>query len=209
MKFLFDLLPILLFFGSFKWAEGHANTAQNLVNQYLSDFISGGVVTLDQAPIILATAIAIVAAVLQIGALLISRKKVDAMLWISFIIIALFGGATIYFHSETFIKWKPSIIYWCYAAAFLIGQFVFKKNLLKSVMEKQLHLPDVIWFNLSLTWVGYFILMGLANLYVAFTFTTSTWVSYKLYSSGSIIVFVILQSLFLSKYITTPNDEAV
>jgi intracellular septation protein len=207
MKFLFDLLPILLFFGSFKWAEGHAETAQQLVNQYLSAFISGGVVTLEQAPIILATAIAIVAAVVQIGALLIGRKKVDAMLWISFIIIAVFGGATIYFHSETFIKWKPTIIYWCYAGGFLLAQFIFKKNLLRSVMESQLHLPDPVWFKLGLAWIAYFILMGLGNLYVAFNFSTSTWVSYKLYSSGSIIVFVIIQSLFLSKYISTPNDE--
>ncbi|MES2072898.1 MAG: septation protein A [Pseudomonadota bacterium] len=201
MKFLFDLFPVILFFGTFKWGEGHVSSAQAIVSEYLSSVISGGVAGIDQAPILLATAIAMLASVLQIGYLLVRRKKVDAMLWISFIIISVFGSLTIYFHSETFIKWKPTVLYWCYGAALLMGQYIFKKNLIRTAMESQLKLPEAVWTRLSLAWIGYCIVMGLVNLFVAFSFSTDVWVNFKLISVIAVMpAFVIGQSLFLSKY---------
>lgn len=201
MKFLFDLFPVLLFFASFKWGESNPDLAQAYVADYLSGLISGGVPGSEIAPILFATAVTLIASVCQIGYLLLRRKKVDAMLWISFIIIMVFGSATIYFHSETFIKWKPTVLYWCYAGAFILAQFVFKKNLIRLVMESQVKLPENIWSRLSVVWIAYFIVMGLLNLYVAFNFTTSTWASFKLISVAAIMpAFVILQSLFLAKY---------
>lgn len=201
MKFLFDLFPVLLFFASFKWGESNPELAQAYVADYLSGLISGGLPGSEIAPILFATAVTLIASVCQIGYLLLRRKKVDAMLWISFIIIMVFGSATIYFHSETFIKWKPTVLYWCYAGAFILAQFVFKKNLIRLVMESQVKLPENIWSRLSVAWIAYFIVMGLLNLYVAFNFTTSTWASFKLISVAAIMpAFVILQSLFLAKY---------
>ncbi|AEK62228.1 putative intracellular septation protein [Collimonas fungivorans Ter331] len=128
MKFLFDLFPVILFFGIFKWSEGHADAAQALASQYLSGFVSGGVVTVAQAPVLLATAVAIVATVAQIGYLLLRRKKVDAMLWVSLLIICVFGGATIYFHNDTFIKWKPTVLYWAFAVVLLVSQLLLKEK---------------------------------------------------------------------------------
>jgi len=201
MKFLFDLFPVILFFGTFKWGESHVSAAQTITSQYLSGLISGGVASPDQAPILLATAIAMLASVLQIGYLLIRRKSVDAMLWISFIIISVFGSLTIYFHSETFIKWKPTVLYWCYGAALLMGQFIFKKNLIRAAMESQLKLPDNVWAKLGLAWIAFCLVMGLANIFVAFNFSTDTWVNFKLISVVAVMpAFVIVQSLFLSKY---------
>ncbi|GGC92460.1 septation protein A [Undibacterium terreum] len=201
MKFLFDIFPVILFFGFFKWGEGHADTAQAITSQYLSGLVSGGIVSPDQAPILLATAIAMLASVLQIGYLLVRRKSVDAMLWISFIIISVFGSLTIYFHSETFIKWKPTVLYWCYGAALLMGQFFFKKNLIRAAMESQIKLPDGVWAKLSLAWIGFCVVMGIANIFVAFNFSTDTWVNFKLICVVAIMpAFVIVQSLFLSKY---------
>ncbi|CAN5888353.1 septation protein A [soil metagenome] len=205
MKFLFDVFPVLLFFITYKWGEGHTDMAQQIANQYLSNFVSGSILSIEQSPILLATAVTIIASIAQISYLLLSKKKVDAMLWISFIIIAAFGSATIYFHSETFIKWKPTVIYLCYAVSFLMGQFIFKKNLLKAAMGSQLKMPEPIWSKLSLVWVAYFISMAMINLYVAFNFSTSTWVSFKLYSIGTLPAFIIAQSLFLSKYIEEPT----
>lgn len=205
MKFLFDVFPVILFFITYKWGESHSEVAQQLATQFLSNFVSGGSPNTEQSPILLATAVTIIASIAQISFLLLKKKKVDAMLWISFFIIAAFGSATIYFHSETFIKWKPTVIYVCYAISFLIGQFVFKKNLLKAAMGSQLSMPDSIWAKLSLMWVLYFLLMALLNLYVAFNFPTSTWVSYKLYSIASLPAFIVLQSVFLSKYIEEPT----
>ena len=201
MKFLFDLFPVILFFVTFKWGEGHVPAAQSLVEKYLSSFVSGGISDSALAPILIATAVTLIASIVQISSLLIRRKKVDAMLWISFIIIMVFGGATIYFHSDTFIKWKPTVLYWCYCGAFVLAQFVFKKNLIRTVMEAQVKLPEQVWSNLSLARTGYFFVMGLLNIYVAFQFSTDTWANFKLISMVGITpAFIVVQSLFLSKY---------
>ncbi len=206
MKFLFDLFPVILFFIVFKWGEGNAEAAQAYGQQFLSGLVSGGQVTITQAPILLATAIAIIATIFQIGYLLARRKKVDGTLWLSFGIIVFFGGATIYFHNETFIKWKPTVLYWCFAAALLFSQIFLKKNLIRAMMEKQMSLPDGIWRRVNLSWVAFFMSMGLLNLYVAFNFSTATWVNFKLFGGmGLMFVFIIAQSLMLSKYMKEPQ----
>ncbi|WP_423681643.1 septation protein A [Undibacterium sp. WLHG33] len=201
MKFLFDVFPVILFFVTFKWGENHPEAAQAYVNEFLSGLVSGGGNYQEIAPILLATAVTLVASACQIAYLLLSRKKVDAMLWISFIIIMVFGSATIYFHSEAFIKWKPTVLYWCYASAFLLAQFGFKKNLIRTAMESQVKLPEHIWSRLSIAWICFFLVMGIANLLVAYNFTTSAWANFKLISMiGIMPAFVIIQSLFLTKY---------
>lgn len=206
MKFLFDLFPVILFFGIFKWSEGSPEAAQSLVGQYLSGFISGGAITATQAPILLATAVAIVATVAQITYLLLRRKKVDAMLWASLLIICVFGGATIYFHNETFIKWKPTVLYWTFATVLLFSQLLLKKNLIRTMMEKQISLPDPIWLRVSFAWIVFFVAMGCLNLYIAFNFPTVTWVNLKLFGGmGLMFAFVVGQSLLLSKYIKDPE----
>lgn len=201
MKFLFDLFPVILFFAMFKWGEGHAADAQSIVSQYLSGAVSGGVVSATQAPILLATAVAIVATIGQITYLLARGKKVDPMLWVSLVIIGFFGGATIYFHNETFIKWKPTVLYWCFGSALFVSQIFLKKNLIRKMMEQQIKLPDTVWHRLSLAWSAFFFIMGCVNLYVAFSFPTATWVNFKLFGGmGLMFAFVIAQSMFLSKY---------
>ncbi len=205
MKFLFDLFPVILFFAMFKWGEGHPEAAQALAEQYLAGLASG-TTTAAQAPIMLATAIAILATFAQIGYLLIRGRKVDGMLWVSLAIITLFGGATIYFNNETFIKWKPTVLYWCFGAALLIAQVVFSKNLIRLMMEKQIELPDTVWQRVNLSWAGFFGAMGLINLYVAYSFPTSFWVNFKLFGfTGLMIAFVVAQSVFLSKHVKDPR----
>lgn len=201
MKFLFDLFPVILFFGIFKWSEANLESAQALASQYLSVIVSGGTVSALQAPILLATAVAILASFGQIGWLLAKRRKVDPMLWLSLAIIVFFGGATIYFNNETFIKWKPTVLYWCFAAALLISRAFFRKNLIRTVMEKQISLPEIVWDRLNLSWIGFFTAMGLINLYVAYSFSTNAWVNFKLFGGmGLMFAFVIAQSVFLSKH---------
>ncbi|HWX00580.1 septation protein A [Collimonas sp.] len=207
MKFLFDLFPVILFFGIFKWSEGSPEAAQALVSNYLSGFVSGGVVTAAQAPVLLATAVAIVATVAQIGYLLLRRKKVDAMLWVSLLIITVFGGATIYFHNETFIKWKPTVLYWAFAVVLVVSQLLLKKNLIRTMMEKQLALPEPIWARVGFAWIAFFAFMGCLNLYIAFNYPTATWVNFKLFGGmGLMFAFVIGQSILLSKYIKDPDE---
>lgn len=206
MKFLFDLFPVILFFGMFKWGEANPDAAQALAGQYLSALVSGGTVTAGQAPILLATAVAILATLAQIGWLLLRGRKVDGMLWISLAIITVFGGATIYFHNETFIKWKPTVLYWLFGAALVVAQLVFRKNLIRSVMGKQIGLPDPVWNRLALAWAGFFVAMGVVNLVVAYLFSTAAWVNFKLFGfTGLMFAFVIAQSLMLSKHLKEPG----
>ena len=202
MKLLFDLFPVILFFVVFRLAGAHAEVAQAFGTQYLSGLVSGGEITTAQAPILLATAVAILATFGQIGWLLARRKPVDNMLWVSLVIIVLFGGATIYFHDEHFIKLKPTVLYWCFALVLLGSPLVLKKNLMKSMMGQQLNLPADVWSRLNLAWGLFFLLMGALNLYIAFHFPLDFWVNFKLFGFlGLMVVFVVLQSIYLSRYL--------
>ena len=201
MKLLFDLFPVILFFVVFRLAGSHPEAAQAFGAQYLSGLVSGGEVSVAQAPILLATGVTILATFGQIGWLLARRKPVDNMLWVSLVIIVLFGGATIYFHDEHFIKLKPTVLYWCFALVLLGSQLVLKKNLMKSMMGSQLSLPEMVWTRLNLAWGLFFSVMGALNLYIAFNFPLDFWVNFKLFGFlGLMIVFVIMQSIYLSRY---------
>lgn len=205
MKFLFDLFPVILFFLVFKAGEGHQEAAHDLVSQYLGSLVSGGAVTAAQAPILLATFVAIVATFVQIGYLLARGRKVDGMLWVSLAVIVVMGGATIYFHDENFIKWKPTILYWAFALILFVSQAMFKTNLMRKVMEAQIKLPDPVWTRVGYSWIVFFAAMGLLNLlmaFVVFKADTSAWVSFKLFGfTGIFFAFVVGQTLLLSKYI--------
>ena len=208
MKILFDFLPIALFFGMFKYADGHKDWAASTATDWLGFMVSGGVVGPAEAPVLLATVVVIVATLAQILWIKARGRKVDTMLWISLALVTLLGSATIYFHSESFIKWKPTVLYWVMGASLLIGQLVFKKNGIKSLMGAQMSLPDAIWRKVNFSWVVFFALMGVINLWVAFNFSTSAWVNFKLFGGmGLMLVFVVVQAVFLNKHIqpdTTP-----
>ncbi|TWI46642.1 intracellular septation protein [Pseudoduganella flava] len=209
MKFLFDIFPLLVFFGSYKWAGSNEEMAQALVNGHLSGIISGGAITASQAPIIVATITGIVATALQIGYLLLRRRKVDGALWVSMVVFLFFGGLTIYFHDDDFIKWKPTIIYWSFAIAMIVAQRFFGKNLIRAAMEKQIGLPDEIWHRLNTAWIMFWIALGLLNLFVAFVLfkaDTNAWVSFKAFGvTGLMLAFFVAQGFYLAKHI---KDEA-
>lgn len=205
MKFLFDLFPVILFFVAYKLAKVHPDAAQSLTQHYLGGFVSGGIVTADQAPILLATVAGIVATLLQIVYLLVRGRKVDGMLWLSLGVIAVMGGLTIYFHDEEFIKWKPTILYWAFALLLFVGQFGFRNNLMRKAMETQIKLPDPVWTRVAYAWMVFFTAMGLLNLFMAFVVfkgNTDAWVSFKMFgATGLFFAFVAIQTLMLSKHI--------
>lgn len=206
MKFLFDLFPFILMFGTLKWSESHLEIANFLASEYLSRLVSGGSVKADIAAILLATSAALFAILLQICFLLIRRKRIGVLLWGSFSIILIFGSATIYFQNPNFILWKPTVLYWCIASVFLVSQVLFNKNLIRMMMEKQITLPDAVWESLSFVYVIFFIATGVLNLYVAFNFSFSDWVSFKILGmSGLTLAFLISQSIWLGKYIEEPS----
>src|SRR5258707_1215055 len=173
MKFLFDLFPIILFFVAFKiW----------------------GIFT--------ATAVAIVATLVQIAWVAFRHRKVDPMLWVSLGVVTVFGGATLVLHNDTFIKWKPTALYWLFAGALIVSQVGFGKNLIEAMMGKQIVLPHRIWGQLNLAWAVFFAILGVVNLFVAFNYTTDQWVNFKLFgATGCLLVFIVGQSLWLAQYI--------
>jgi intracellular septation protein len=172
LKLFLDFFPIVLFFVAFKlWG------------------------------IYVATGVAIVATIAQIAWLKFAHGKVEPMQWLSLGIIVVFGGATILAHDETFIKWKPTVLYWLMGGTLAIGTLFFRKNLLKSLMRAQLELPDAAWRAMNWSWVGFFALMGVLNLWVAYNFDTNAWVNFKLFGGlGLMALFVVAQALYLGRF---------
>lgn len=178
MKFLFDFFPVILFFVAFKVAD-----------------------------IYWATAVAIAATFVQIGYVLARGRKVTGMQWASLLIIGVFGGATLLLRDETFIKWKPTVLYWLAGVVFL-GALAFRQNLVKAVMrEGGLELPEPVWTKLAVAWGVFFIFKGTLNLWVAHAFSTEAWVNFKLFGGmGLMLAFVLAQAMWISKYV--PEEPA-
>ena len=177
MKFLFDVFPVVLFFVAFKLFGIYA-----------------------------ATSAAIAATIVQVSWLKLRGRRVDLMLWASLAIIVVFGGATLVLQDETFIKWKPTVLYWLAGAVFL-GGLALRRNLVKAVMsEGGLELPEHVWFKLCVAWGVFFLFKGALNLWVAYTFPTDTWVNFKLFGGmGLMLLFVIAQALWVARYV--PHEE--
>ena len=178
MKLLIDFFTIILFFVAFK---------------FWGTFV--------------ATGIAIAATVVQIAYLRIKHGKVEPMQWLSLGVIVLFGGATLLAHSETFIKWKPTVLYWLMGSTLIVGQLFFRKNFIQSLMGAQMELPPSAWRAMNWSWAGFFAAMGGLNLWVASHFDTETWVNFKLFGGlGLMLLFVLAQALFLSRYIKDTDN---
>jgi len=173
MKLLFDLFPIILFFLAYKLGD-----------------------------IYWATGIAILATIGQILWLKLRAKTIETTHWLSLGVIVVFGGMTLLFRDETFIKWKPTVLYAAFALALLLTPLLTGKQPMKALMGSQLTLPESVWRQLNWMWLVFFVVMGLANLFVAYTFSLDIWVNFKLFGSlGLTVVFVILQGLWLSRHI--------
>jgi intracellular septation protein len=211
MKFLFDLFPVILFFVVFKLADGNQDAAHAFAMQYMGGMFADGNLTPAQSPIILATAVSVIATVLQILYLLARGRKVDGTLWMSLGVITVMGGATIYFHDAKFILWKPTILYWAFALALFVAQFGFRNNLIRKVMEAQIRLPEPVWIKVNYAWMTFFALIGVLNLFMAFVVfkdNFGAWVSFKLFGvTGIFFAFIVIQTLMLSKHIQEQEPE--
>ncbi len=197
MRFVFDLLPVILFFAAYRWAGSDASVAAQL----LADIGLTGIGE-RMAPILLATAVAIAASVAQVGWLLALRRRVDTMLWVSLALIVVMGGLTLWLQDPAFIMWKPTLLYWTFATTLAGSAWLLRRNLIRTLMGEQLQLPPVVWARLNLAWVAFFAVMGALNLYVARHFDEATWVSFKLYGGiGLMLLFVAAQGVWLSRHL--------
>jgi intracellular septation protein len=179
MKLLFDLFPVLLFFVAFK--------------------IKG---------IFVATAVAIAATVVQIIWTRFRHGKVDMMLWVTFAIVSILGGATLLLHNEDYIKLKPTALYWIFSVILLFSNLLFRKNLMRVLLHEKIALPVHVWNRLNLIWSLFFAALGFINLYVAYNFSTDSWVNFKLFGfTGLMVVFILAQGAWLAKYIDEKKEN--
>lgn len=178
MKFLFDFLPILLFFVTYKLYGIYA-----------------------------ATAVIIIASLVQTGWSWFRHRRIEQMPLIATILVVVLGGATLLFQNEAFIKWKPTLVNWLFALIFLGSRFIGHKTIMERMMAKTMELPKSVWVKLNFAWATFFFTMGIANLYVAYHFDTDIWVDFKLFGMlGLTLVFVIGQAFYLARHLKTDAE---
>lgn len=177
MKLLFDFFPIVLFFVAYKLGD-----------------------------IYVATLTTMAATLLQLILAKVIMKRVDNMLKVSAGVIFALGSLTLLFHNPDFIKWKPTVVYWLMAGSLLIGQLVFKRNLIRAAMQEHVQLPDLIWTRLNIAWIAFLTIMGVVNILVAYSFSEATWVNFKVGSIGITLVFCIAQMMSIARYL--PKDPS-
>ncbi len=218
MKFLFDLLPVILFFIAYK--------------------------TYGIYPAIV---VIMVATAIQVGVNWFWHRKVEKMHLITLALVVVLGGATLFLQDKAFFMWKPSVVNWLFAAAFIGSHFIGqRKTLVERMMSQAIEAPAVVWTRLNISWILFFILMGFANLYVANFFfeanatltaaaggvvdletckttlsgellqlclqakvTEDNWVDFKLYGMmGLTFAFVIAQAFYLARHMPQePESE--
>ena len=206
MKFLFDLFPVIFFFITLKVSEKTAG-AGAFLRTILDSFGIHTAVKPDMVPIMLATVAVIVASLIQIAWVKLRHGKVDKTLWISAILVVVLGCLTLYLQDDAFIKWKPTILYWLFAAAIFVSQWFWNKNIIRAMMDKNIDLPEHVWKKMNLSWAGFFTGLGFLNLFVAKTFSTDTWATFKLFgATGIMFVFIIVQMLMIQKYLPKEDD---
>ncbi|MDQ2994820.1 MAG: septation protein A [Pseudomonadota bacterium] len=178
MKILFDFLPIFFFF-----------LAYLLFDIYI------------------ATAVAIVASAVQVIGYWLKFRKFEIMQLITLGTVSTLGTATLLLHNPLFFKWKPSVIYWAFGVVFLFSQIIGHKPFLQRLMDSKITLPRIIWHRLNTAWALFFIVLGFVNIYVAYHYSTDTWVYFKLFGAlGFTLAFAVVQSLYMVKFIK--NEES-
>lgn len=173
MKIIADLFPVILFF-----------IAYQLFDIYV------------------ATQVAIAAAAVQVAYNKLRYGKVETMHWVTLGLLIVFGGLTLALRDPTFIKWKPTVVNWLFAAAFLLSQLFMKRSLLRRMMDHAVSMPDAAWLRLNTAWVTFFTAMGVLNLYIAYNFSEAVWVNFKLFGFlGLTLVFMLAQGFYLARFI--------
>ena len=179
MKALLDFIPILLFFGAYKYYD-----------------------------IYVATAVLMAASVIQTALIYAIDRKVTMMQKITLALILVFGALTLWLQDERFIKWKPTVLYVAIAIALSVAVWIFKKSFLKLMLGTQLELPDRVWMRLNVAWILYCLLMAVVNGYVAAFFTTEAWVNFKIWGYVFPILFLVGQGLYIAPHLKAEEPKA-
>jgi len=206
LKILLDLLPVVVFFTAF----GIAHRAPPQIVQAWAAMLPGSGLAAggsDVAPLLLATASAMVATVIQISWLLLRRATVAASIWISGLLLVVLGLLTIWLRNEWFIKWKPTLLYWTFAAVLVAGRWIWKRNLLGVLFSNELQLPPFAWDRLLVAWAAFFVVLGGLNLVVAYQFSTEAWVNFKTFGLlGLTFGYSVLTGFYVARHLKASTN---
>ena len=179
MKQFFDLIPLLVFFAVYKFYD-----------------------------IYTATAALMVVTVLQIAITWFTLRKLEKMHLITLGMVLVFGGFTLFFHDDAFIKWKVTVINLLFSAALLVSQFVLKKPLIKQMLGKEMQLPDAIWRRVNLAWAGFFAVAAATNTYIAFHLPQAVWVNFKVFGLlGMTLLFTVATVFYLYRHLPAEQEK--
>ncbi|WP_413284650.1 septation protein A [Vibrio sp. MA40-2] len=177
MKQIIDFIPLIIFFALYKMYD-----------------------------IYVATGALIVATAIQILLTYFIYKKVEKMQLVTFVIVAVFGGMTLFFHDDNFIKWKVTIVYALFALGLLITHLI-GKPVIKGMLGKEITLPNTVWNKINWAWVGFFTVCALVNIYVAFSLPLDVWVNFKVFGLlAATFGFTLLTGLYIYKHL--PKEES-
>jgi len=181
MPILFDFFPIVFFFIAYKFFGVYVATAVAMASSLAQVIIQG-----------------------------LRTRRLEKTPIITLLILMILGGATLFFHDERFIKWKPTVIYWVFAIIFTSSHYIGKKLLIQRLMEDKISLSPAVWKPLNISWIAFFVVIGIINLWVAYYFNTNTWVNFKLFGMlGLILLFTLAQGLYITRYIQEDKEEKV
>lgn len=179
MKQLLDFIPLIVFFALYKLQD-----------------------------IYVATGALIIASAIQIVITYFIYKKVEKMQLVTFIMVAIFGGMTIFLHDDNFIKWKVTIIYTMFAVGLAISHLM-GKSAIKGMLGKEINLPECIWAKITWAWVVFFSLCAALNIYVAFQLPLDVWVNFKVFGLlAATLAFTLLTGIYIYKYLPKDDNKA-
>ncbi len=178
MKQLIDFIPLIIFFALYKMQD-----------------------------IYVATGALVVATAIQVITTYFVYKKVEKLQIVTFLIVAVFGGMTILLHDDNFIKWKVTLVYSLFAIGLGISHLI-GKSAIKSMLGKELTLPDPIWAKVTWAWVIFFSICAAVNLYVAYTLPLDIWVNFKVFGLlAATVGFTLVTGLFIYKHVPKEDSD--
>jgi intracellular septation protein len=210
MKFLFDVLPLVFFFATYKFAGRMPDQGAAFATHWLGAIVQGGVVGATEAPALLATVVVLAATLVQVAWMKAAGRKVDMALWISLVMIVIFGGLTVWFHNQMFIMWKPTIYFWGFGLVFWASKALFERNLFRSMLTAaEVELPEPVWQRLNISWIVLCLLIGALNLVMVY-FLRDYWVAFHTFgTTGLMLAFFVGMVVYLGKHLEPhqPADE--
>jgi intracellular septation protein len=173
MQLLLEFLPLLAFFVAYKYFGG----------------------------IYVATAVLMICMPLTLAILWLRTRRLPGIFSGSTALVLAFGTATLLLRDPRFIYWKPTILMWLVAVAFLVSAFVGTQPLAQRLLQQVVDTAKMTrgeWLQLNTAWVVYGLAAGAANLLVAYNATEDTWVDFKLFGlMGLMFAFMMGQFYWL------------